>query len=261
MRHCVLALTVASRPTTSNLVPRQYPRETLPVCARNLASSPIAGGGPALTALRTVHEAPSSLPRLSVPEGFMRPCWLNIQPINNGLKGRETGETMTRGEDFSRGWNVGMPAFEIFLLLSVDGRRKREAFVWPSIGAPSLSFYCRARFPPRGLMRRRQCAFLHALAYRNQWPRVTLRNGDLYRAFFSPHRVTRACRDSSPLSFFFFFPLHLCFLFLPSFLFSFLFHFFSFPLLREMRRCSERKRFLRERRTGGGEKERGELVT
>lgn len=126
MRHCVLALTVASRPTTSNLVPRQYPRETLPVCARNLASSPIAGGGPALTALRTVHEAPSSLPRLSVPEGFVRPCWLNIQPINNGLKGRETGETMTRGEDFSRGWNVGMPAFEIFLLLSVDGRRERE---------------------------------------------------------------------------------------------------------------------------------------
>lgn len=141
---------------------------------------------------------------------------------------------------------------------SLRGRteREREAFVWPSIGAPSLSFYCRARFPPRGLMRRRQCAFLHALAYRNQWPRVTLRNGDLYRAFFSPHRVTRACRDSSPLSFFFFFPLHLCFLFLPSFLFSFLFHFFSFPLLREMRRCSERKRFLRERRTGGGEKER-----
>lgn len=142
-----------------------------------------------------------------------------------------------------------------------EREKEREAFVWPSIGAPSLSFYCRARFPPRSLMRRRQCAFLHALAYRNQWPRVTLRNGDLYRAFFSPHRVTRACRDSSPLSFFFFFPLHLCFLFLPSFLFSFLFHFFSFPLLREMRRCSERKRFLRERRTGGGEKERGELVT
>lgn len=49
------------------------------------------------------NRPPSSLPRLSVPEGFVRPCWLNIQPINNGLKGRETGETMTRGEDFSRG--------------------------------------------------------------------------------------------------------------------------------------------------------------
>lgn len=139
-----------------------------------------------------------------------------------------------------------MPGFEIFLLLSsTDGARERER---PSSGplsatrGPSLSLYCRARFPPRGLMRRRQCAFLHALAYRNQWPRVTLRNGDLYRAFFSPHRVTRAYRDSSPLSFFF--PplplLHLCFLFLPSplsFFFSllsffsifslFLFHLFS----------------------------------
>lgn len=122
----------------------------------------------------------------------------------------------------------------------VDGRSERER-ERPSSGplsatrGPSLSLYCRARFPPRGLMRRRQCAFLHALAYRNQWPRVTLRNGDLYRAFFSPHRVTRAYRDSSPLSFFF--PplplLHLCFLFLPSslsFFFSLLFFFSIFSL-------------------------------
>lgn len=127
-----------------------------------------------------------------------------------------------------------MPGFEIFLLLSsTDGARERKG---PSSGplsatrGPSLSLYCRARFPPRGLMRRRQCAFLHALAYRNQWPRVTLRNGDLYRAFFSPHRVTRAYRDSSPLSFFFPLPLpllHLCFLFLPSSL-SFFFSLLSF---------------------------------
>lgn len=125
-----------------------------------------------------------------------------------------------------------MPGFEIFLLLSsTDGARERDR---PSSGplsatrGPSLSLYCRARFPPRGLMRRRQCAFLHALAYRNQWPRVTLRNGDLYRAFFSPHRVTRAYRDSSPLSFFFPLPLlHLCFLFLPSSL-SFFFSLLSF---------------------------------
>lgn len=154
-----------------------------------------------------------------------------------------------------------MPGFEIFLLLSsTDGARERER---PSSGplsatrGPSLSLYCRARFPPRGLMRRRQCAFLHALAYRNQWPRVTLRNGDLYRAFFSPHRVTRAYRDSSPLSFFF--PplslLHLCFLFLPSslsFFFSLLsffsiFSLFLFLFLRETRGSSQRKRFLGER--------------
>lgn len=157
-----------------------------------------------------------------------------------------------------------MPGFEIFLLLSsTDGARERER-ERPSSGplsatrGPSLSFYCRARFPPRGLMRRRQCAFLHALAYRNQWPRVTLRNGDLYRAFFSPHRVTRAYRDSSPLSFFFPPPSS------PSPLFSFLtvvsllflfssflfFHFFSFSfssLLRETRGSSQRKRFLGER--------------
>lgn len=122
--------------------------------------------------------------------------------------------------------------------------REREVFVLRPVsatrGAPSLSFYCRARFPPRGLMRRRQCAFLHALAYRNQWPRVTLRNGDLYRAFFSPHRVTRPYRGLSGFPFFFssflfFFLLSLSLL-LPLFSFlilvvSLLFLFLSFLIL------------------------------
>lgn len=166
-----------------------------------------------------------------------------------------------------------MPGFEIFLLLSsTDGARERER---PSSGplsatrGPSLSLYCRARFPPRGLMRRRQCAFLHALAYRNQWPRVTLRNGDLYRAFFSPHRVTRAYRDSSPLSFFF--PPFLSFTFVffsyrrlsPfSFLFFSFFPFFLFFFFisspRDERLFSEEeiswremKRRRRERKAGG----------
>lgn len=154
-----------------------------------------------------------------------------------------------------------MPGFEIFLLLSsTDGARERER---PSSGplsatrGPSLSLYCRARFPPRGLMRRRQCAFLHALAYRNQWPRVTLRNGDLYRAFFSPHRVTRAYRDSSPLSFFFppfisftfvFFSYRrlspFSFLFFPFFPFFLFFFFISSP--RDERLFSEEEISWRE---------------